>query len=88
VNQSTGADGEPTLADVQLEFCGWECWRGVSGLYYGRQPGRPRRHRAKVQGEDPRDLRDQIIRAISKDEEARTGPEHQTYRRKEAEQDP
>jgi hypothetical protein len=55
----TDPDGEPTLADVQREFAGYECWRGVSGLCYARLPGRPH---ADVQGEDPRDLRDQIIR--------------------------
>jgi hypothetical protein len=55
----SGPDGEPTLADVQREFTAYECWRGVSGLVYARLHGRPR---ADVQGEDPRDLRDQIIR--------------------------
>lgn len=58
-----GPDGEPTLADVQREFADWHCWRAVSGLLYARHasagPGEP----ATVQGEDPRDLRDQIIRA-------------------------
>ncbi len=66
---SERAGDEPTLADVQREFPGWEAWRGVSGLYYARRPGRPRRHGADVQGEDPRDLRDQIIRAASQDED-------------------
>ena len=65
MNEWTGSDGEPTLADVQREFYGWECWRGPSGLYYARRPGRPRRHRALVQGEDPYDLRNQILRAIA-----------------------
>jgi hypothetical protein len=60
--QMTGPGGEPTLADVQREFPGYECWRGVSGLCYARLPGVPRRHKADVWGEDPRDLRDQIIR--------------------------
>lgn len=58
----TGPNGEPALADVQREFPGWEVWRGISGRCYGRMPGRPRRHRADAEGEDPRDLRDQIIR--------------------------
>jgi hypothetical protein len=62
----TGPDGEPSLGDVQREFPGWECWRGVSGLYYARMPGRPRRHKADAVGEDPRDLRDMIIRARSR----------------------
>jgi hypothetical protein len=64
MNEWSGPDGEPTLADVQREFCGWECWHGASGLYYARPAGRPRRHRAPVQGEDPRDLRDEILRYI------------------------
>jgi hypothetical protein len=59
VPRSSGHDGEPTLADVQREFASYECWRGVSGLCYARLHGRPR---ADIQGEDPRDLRDQIIR--------------------------
>jgi hypothetical protein len=64
----SGPDGEPTLADVQREFANYECWRGISGLYYARLDGRPT---AEVQGEDPRDLRDQIIRHQAQmDEEA------------------
>jgi hypothetical protein len=55
-----GPDGEPTLADVQREFPGWECWRGTSGLYYARRCTRPRNHSYDVQGEDPLDLRDMI----------------------------
>lgn len=58
----TGPDGEPTLADVQREFPDYECWRGISGLCYARLPGIPRRHKADVWDEDPRNLRDQIIR--------------------------
>jgi hypothetical protein len=66
-----GPDGEPTLADVQHEFPFYECWRATSGLYYARRPGRPRRHKADAIGEDPRDLRDQIIRHKAQmDEEA------------------
>jgi len=62
VTGHTGPDGEPTLADVQREFPGYECWRGVSGLYYARRPGRPRRHKADAVGEDPWALRGEIIR--------------------------
>lgn len=62
MNAWSGPDGEPTLADVQREFPAYECWHGASGLYYARRPGRPRRHKADATGEDPRDLRDQIIR--------------------------
>jgi hypothetical protein len=67
VNEWTGTD-EPTLADVATEFPGWECWRGTSGRYYGRRCGRPREHRAHVDGEDPRDLRDSILRWIGNHE--------------------
>lgn len=65
MNEWTGPSDEPTLTDVQREFPGWECWRGTSGLYYARRPGRPRRHRALVQGEDPYDLRNEILRFIA-----------------------
>ena len=72
MNKWHGPDGEPTLADVQREFPAYECWRGASGLYYARKPGPPgqRQHRATAQGEDPRDLRDMIIRAQSREDEA------------------
>jgi hypothetical protein len=59
---------EPTLADVAREFPGFECWRGPSGLYYARRPGRPRRHKADAVGEDPWDLRNMIVRAIGLEE--------------------
>jgi hypothetical protein len=72
VNERIGTD-EPTLTDVEREFPGWECWRGMSGLYYARAAGRPRRHKADVQGEDPLDLRDQIIRVRSKAGESTPG---------------
>jgi hypothetical protein len=55
-----GAD-DLTLADVQREFAAWEFWQGPSGTYYGRRPGRPRRHRADMQARHPRSLRDQIL---------------------------
>jgi hypothetical protein len=48
--------GEPTLADVQREFPGWECARGVSGFYYAEHTATG----TQVNGEDPLDLRDQI----------------------------
>ena len=53
---------EPTLADVQAEFPGWTCWRGTSGLYCARMPGKPDGPPDAI-GEDPLDLRDLIIRA-------------------------
>jgi hypothetical protein len=61
---SNSAD-EPTLADVQREFPTWHCWRAVSGLVYARRADAPPGDPAPVKGEDPFDLRDQIIRAES-----------------------
>jgi hypothetical protein len=54
--------GEPTLADVQRAYPGWECAQGNSGLYYAE-------HAATgtwVSGEDPLDLRDQLKAAESR----------------------
>jgi len=61
VNQS--AADEPTLASIQREFPGWVCWRGISGAVYARRSDRLRNSGYGVKGEDPRDLRDMIIRA-------------------------
>lgn len=59
---------EPTLADVQREFSGWEAWRGTSARCYARL-ARPQAQRAVVEGEDPRDLRDSIIRWLGLNDE-------------------
>jgi hypothetical protein len=56
---------EPTLADVQAEFPAWVCWRAVSGLYYARRAEIHPNSGYQAKGEDPRDLRDEIIRAES-----------------------
>jgi hypothetical protein len=48
--------GEPTLADVQQEYPGWACARGVSGFCYAEHAATG----TQVNGEDPLDLRDQI----------------------------
>jgi hypothetical protein len=58
VTLRNGPDEEPTLANVQREFPGWECWRGISGLCYAWRRTRPASHSFDVQGEDPLDLRD------------------------------
>ena len=49
---------EPTLDEVAAEFPGWECWRGIAGLVYGRKllSSPP----VVIRAEDPTDLRDQI----------------------------
>lgn len=44
------------------EFPFWSCWRGTSGLNYGRRKSEPSEDSYYVRGEDPVDLRDQIIR--------------------------
>lgn len=56
-------DHEPTLADVGREFPEWECWRAISGMVYARRRDAARDNANPVKGEDPRDLRDEIIRA-------------------------
>jgi hypothetical protein len=56
-----GPDGEPTLADVEREFPGWECYESF-GWAWARLRTDPD---TRVRGEDPMDLRDQIIRHIS-----------------------
>ncbi len=50
--------GEPGRDDLAAEFPGWEIWRGVSQLCYGRKPltSPP----VLLRGEDWADLRDQI----------------------------
>lgn len=63
MNNWTGPDGEPTLADVQREHSAWRCWRAISGLYYARRADAKPGDHAHVKGEDPLDLRDQIRRA-------------------------
>jgi hypothetical protein len=52
----------PVLADVRREYPGWECVRGVSGLYHAEHAATG----TQVNGEDPLDLRDQIKAAESR----------------------
>ena len=54
--------GEPTLADVQAQYPGWQCAQGVSGFYYAEHTATG----TQVNGEDPLDLRDQIKAAESR----------------------
>ncbi|HEV2450316.1 MAG TPA: hypothetical protein VGS62_00095 [Streptosporangiaceae bacterium] len=58
----------PTLDELRWEFHGWECWKGISGLYYARPHGAPR---SVVQVEDLLDLRDEIVRWIWRNEHER-----------------
>jgi hypothetical protein len=54
------------------EFPGWEVWRAANGLLYARRRGAGSAQ--IVRGEDPVDLRDEIIRAESK-EQGLPGPQ-------------
>jgi len=54
--------GEPTLAEVQAEYPGWQCSRGNSGLYHAKHLATG----TQVDGEDPLDLRDQIRAAAAR----------------------
>jgi hypothetical protein len=62
----TGSADEPALADVQREFPEWVCWKGTNGLVYARPKDTLPNSGSTVWGEDARDLRDQIIRAQSR----------------------
>jgi hypothetical protein len=62
-------DDEPTLAEVQRQYPAWRCWRAVSGLYYARPAEASPGDRAPVRGEDPLDLRHQIIRAEASEDQ-------------------
>jgi hypothetical protein len=46
----------PVLAKVQAQYPGWECSRGVSGLYHAHNQATGQ----QVMAEDTSDLRDQI----------------------------
>jgi hypothetical protein len=59
----TSLTPEPTLASIQREFPRWVCWRAASGLVHARRTDKPSSSGYDVKGEDPMDLRDEIIRA-------------------------
>ena len=48
--------GEPVLAEVQAQYPGWECSRGISGMYHAHNQDTGQR----VLAEDLVDLRDQL----------------------------
>jgi hypothetical protein len=50
------APGEPTLAEVAVQFPHWDCAHGISGLCHARHQATGQR----VTGEDPLDLADQL----------------------------
>jgi hypothetical protein len=53
---------ERTLDEVQREFPGWTVSRGTDSMFHAvPRDGTPGKH---VRGEDPADLRDEIIREI------------------------
>jgi hypothetical protein len=49
-------DSELALAEVQVQYPGWECSRGISGMYHARNQATGQ----QVMAEDTFDLRDQI----------------------------
>lgn len=49
---------EPTRAEIEREFPDWIAFRGINGLMYAKIPGTAH----LVQGEDLRDLLDQLRR--------------------------
>lgn len=53
------------IAQLEAEFPGWQCFRGVNFLTYGRTHDSPSK---LVRGEDWTDLRDEIRRAIARSE--------------------
>jgi hypothetical protein len=53
------APAEPSLDDIRREFPNWEISRGVSCHCHADRNVNPRAHAV---GEDPLDLRDQIIK--------------------------
>lgn len=64
----SGSAREPTLADVQQEFPAWACWKSANELVYARPKDKLPNSGYTVQGEDTRDLRDEIIRAESRND--------------------
>lgn len=65
----TSLTPEPTLASIRREFPGWVCWRAASGLVHAQRSEKPPDSGYDVKGEDPMDLRDEIIRANARDEQ-------------------
>jgi hypothetical protein len=63
----TGTGADPTMADVQREFPGWECYMSF-GWCWAKLRSDPD---VKVRGEDPLDLRDMVNRWISLHEDMR-----------------
>lgn len=53
------------IAQLEAEFPGWQCFRGINLLTYGRTHDSPNR---LVRGEDWTDLRDEIRRDIGRRE--------------------
>jgi hypothetical protein len=62
VSGGQAGPGEPTLADVQAQYPGWQCVQGISGFYYAEHTATG----TQVTGEDPLDLRDQVKAAESR----------------------
>lgn len=52
---------------LEAEFPEWECWQGLDSLWHARIRGAV--PPVMIHGEDLLDLRDQIVRKVSKIEE-------------------
>jgi hypothetical protein len=48
------------LADLQREYTGWRCWRGLSGTYYAIRTHHPPRSGYQLQATTPAELRERI----------------------------
>jgi hypothetical protein len=53
-------EADKALGQMEREFPGWRTWKGISGMCHALPTTGPA---LQVHGEDPVDLRDQIIRA-------------------------
>jgi hypothetical protein len=67
--EAVDQDGELSAEDLAKEFPRWQVWRGICHMWYGRllNSSPP----VIVRGEDPTDLRDEIIRKVSDLEQPR-----------------
>ena len=61
---SDATSRNPTKAELEAEFEGWECWEGMDKLWHARVKGAT--PPIMVWGENTVDLRDQIKRRIAR----------------------
>ena len=58
------SDAERTLDDLRREFPSWTCWQR-NGLCYAPRPHTPGHDDYDAHGDDPADLREAILLALS-----------------------